>query len=1479
MKKKSRKSVEATAAEQGQECTYTEEKGSPGGARCTDTAAKQSGKKKKGENQEKLLEDGETKAAKVRHLRLGRETLRSSSPSVASSRASSPSSPSSPSSAPASHSSKKKALGGERASFSEERFREGKREKPAWGLAGGSLVHRASAFLCAGKVLATPRGEAFTGEAEDTVDARTRELCFFSAKSGKLLYVTHGHTDTITSVVALPPNASPRLPSSLALSASLDRSLCLWSAPAHPISSAEYLLHRLHVGFPILAAAYAPGSREVFLLVQGETLSSDGAASRRSPTYGVCILSLGEVLSPPATSQVSLSGSPQFCLSPEVLFSFSLPPTSFCVSQSGAFLAATSGKRLLLFSRELNRVMTLRHVDRLVQVAIHPTDEFVAAGDRIGRILVFFCLADLSTFLSLGVDVSESCEAVQSRKSKLENAGDPNTHALSSRRLSAALLPPPVSLAASPLGSGRTSNPLPGAAASGKKSVGLPASLSPVILHWHAHAVTALAFSDDGLLLLSGGEEGVLVLWHTRQAFHRQFLPRLGAPIFHVSSLSSLGASGARDSGPRDGEERVAVSCGDNSVKLVDLVRLRVAGVIQGLDLPLAAFAYSPCLFASTQSVSSLAASPSAQADTAPATAEAAATFVCSACSASGRRAQKQVAERDSEGESPPASATELGSPKLCSNCGGKPRLSAPTKSVRAPPGVAPPLRARALLAEASHALAPASRRSGLLLSSLLPLSLSQARAQSVERRLAVPGFLRPLLARRRSDAGGEGQRVSPSAETERRGLLLFSGDATRLQVYDAERDKHVFHLPIRPQRMYTSRVDDAFSACQWEIRFAAADLCCSSLAVVESRGAATAARGAEPRPKRRRIEDVAVPDGRCHSITFWVFEGEEMTNGEDAKFSVKTRIDGFHVNEVTALQPHTREPRFFFTLSMDTYFKAWREVSPPSSSSSPSFFACVLEGSYRGLAPLSCSLSLDASLLAIAHGGSLITLWKASSFALSHALRLPPPATLRKMAAASSGSSAHTDAVALGQLADGSETSDEDAVEVCDKVALLETAYGFFLVAGTTSCIVVYDLLSLAICWVKSFFDEGGLVDFLFVEPSGGPRFAVVLAKLTAPACTNKDEEEETLIGETAREVQSKRTDKEREPNTGASEPRACTSFFPSHKVSIFTLSNRSQGATELSEGRTKQTKKGEKDASEHGCELPLLPRVGPLGSAGGGNPAEGAGQGDSGVYLHCVWEQERRRLGDAVLAGCFLPPASSPLDVANANAPDESVLMLLNARFQLETIRVPAGTVSPTDVGVCTRQGPGDFVEEPDEELQQPLRKVQQLLQVERAKASRAAEADCGDSDDERKRLATSAVSDVAPLFCEAMADEKGKREKSERTRVFSDFSRESATPSPGVFLQRLWGGGQEESDEESREGERLSRQLLAATEDREEVELGRTKQKRNCARDAELDRLKEDAEALRAREENQAAIKRAPKQLLASLVATMEDSEDSD
>ncbi|KXS18664.1 WD40 repeat-like protein [Gonapodya prolifera JEL478] len=54
------------------------------------------------------------------------------------------------------------------------------------------------------------------------------------------------------------------------------------------------------------------------------------------------------------------------------------------------------------------------------------------------------------------------------------------------------------------------------------------------MIHWHAHAVGAVAFGGDGTYLLSGGLESVVVSWHLSTG-HRSFVPRLGGPIHSVS--------------------------------------------------------------------------------------------------------------------------------------------------------------------------------------------------------------------------------------------------------------------------------------------------------------------------------------------------------------------------------------------------------------------------------------------------------------------------------------------------------------------------------------------------------------------------------------------------------------------------------------------------------------------------------------------------------------------------------------------------------------------------------------------------------------------------------------------------------------------------------------------------------------------------------------------------------------------------------
>ncbi|KAL4617989.1 WD repeat-containing protein 75 [Arapaima gigas] len=53
--------------------------------------------------------------------------------------------------------------------------------------------------------------------------------------------------------------------------------------------------------------------------------------------------------------------------------------------------------------------------------------------------------------------------------------------------------------------------------------------------HWHHSAVNALHFTPEGTELLSGGVESVLVLWRYEASTKKDFVPRLGSAIDHIS--------------------------------------------------------------------------------------------------------------------------------------------------------------------------------------------------------------------------------------------------------------------------------------------------------------------------------------------------------------------------------------------------------------------------------------------------------------------------------------------------------------------------------------------------------------------------------------------------------------------------------------------------------------------------------------------------------------------------------------------------------------------------------------------------------------------------------------------------------------------------------------------------------------------------------------------------------------------------------
>ncbi|XP_078536487.1 WD repeat-containing protein 75 isoform X2 [Lissotriton helveticus] len=87
-------------------------------------------------------------------------------------------------------------------------------------------------------------------------------------------------------------------------------------------------------------------------------------------------------------------------------------------------------------------------------------------------------------------------------------------------------------------------------------------------LHWHHDRVIDVIFSTEGTSFLSGGIESVLVQWRYGAEIEKEFLPRLGTAIEHISA-SPDGAL-------------YCTSHSDNKIMIIQ-PNLRVSSVIQGL--------------------------------------------------------------------------------------------------------------------------------------------------------------------------------------------------------------------------------------------------------------------------------------------------------------------------------------------------------------------------------------------------------------------------------------------------------------------------------------------------------------------------------------------------------------------------------------------------------------------------------------------------------------------------------------------------------------------------------------------------------------------------------------------------------------------------------------------------------------------------------------------------------------------------------
>jgi NET1-associated nuclear protein 1 (U3 small nucleolar RNA-associated protein 17) len=161
----------------------------------------------------------------------------------------------------------------------------------------------------------------------------------------------------------------------------------------------------------------------------------------------------------------------------------------------------------------------LHHTKRIMLMAFDSAETRVAAGDHTGRILVW------------------------------ENVGD---RSFTSGELGVGkFIPPPKH--------GR----LRGAGVRGKDD-----AASCATYHWHSNEVKALTFTVDGVYLLSGGLEGVLVFWQLETG-KRNYLPRLGGAVFSIA--------------PSLHPSLFAIACNDNSV---NIGTMEVERNIQGIKPP-----------------------------------------------------------------------------------------------------------------------------------------------------------------------------------------------------------------------------------------------------------------------------------------------------------------------------------------------------------------------------------------------------------------------------------------------------------------------------------------------------------------------------------------------------------------------------------------------------------------------------------------------------------------------------------------------------------------------------------------------------------------------------------------------------------------------------------------------------------------------------------------------------------------------------
>jgi NET1-associated nuclear protein 1 (U3 small nucleolar RNA-associated protein 17) len=156
------------------------------------------------------------------------------------------------------------------------------------------------------------------------------------------------------------------------------------------------------------------------------------------------------------------------------------PCSGLLLSSSGSFLVALGEKKAYCIRTSDLTIGFTKFVspNLLTCGAFHPTENWFATGDSQGLVRLWYCLSDVAQSA-----VGRGAGGEQERMVDVEKARRTPTQTL----------------------------------------------------HWHAHAVSAVAFNAAGTSVLSVGQEATLVVWSVATG-GKEFAPRLGGPLISVAS-------------------------------------------------------------------------------------------------------------------------------------------------------------------------------------------------------------------------------------------------------------------------------------------------------------------------------------------------------------------------------------------------------------------------------------------------------------------------------------------------------------------------------------------------------------------------------------------------------------------------------------------------------------------------------------------------------------------------------------------------------------------------------------------------------------------------------------------------------------------------------------------------------------------------------------------------------------------------------